>query len=296
MTGRSTPRSSSTLPGSGPPRSPRCSGRSSRPRRSTTSTSPSRRARPELPRDMPDFRDPDNLVYGKSEQGGMVFGGYETDPVSRWEDGVPWEHAAQVAPGRLRAVRAADGRSDPAVPVHRRRRGDPPRLPPGCHDAGRQPAARAVPGVRGFWVAAGLSLNGFGGGGGIGRAMAGWITAGDPGVDVGPYGRGASASLPRPGFAAGLGEVLGLLPVALSLRRGLAGRPRRLSPLHGKARGGRRVFGTKAGWERADYHQPGQPGARAGRDQAVYRWTRPPLARPRGRGSGPSASAPGSST
>src|SRR4051812_16148412 len=28
----------------------------------------------ELPRDMPCFRDPDNLVYGKSENGGVVFG------------------------------------------------------------------------------------------------------------------------------------------------------------------------------------------------------------------------------
>jgi glycine/D-amino acid oxidase-like deaminating enzyme len=28
----------------------------------------------ELPREMPCFRDPDNLVYGKSEQGGMLFG------------------------------------------------------------------------------------------------------------------------------------------------------------------------------------------------------------------------------
>ncbi len=52
----------------------------------------------ELPRDMPCFRDPDNLVYGKSEHGGMVFGGYELDPSSRWEDGVPWEHAARSLP------------------------------------------------------------------------------------------------------------------------------------------------------------------------------------------------------
>ena len=73
--------------------------RSSRRRRSTTSTS-RLKAVPgsELPRDMPCFRDPDNLVYGKSEHGGMVFGGYELDPRSRWEDGVPWEHAAQSLP------------------------------------------------------------------------------------------------------------------------------------------------------------------------------------------------------
>ncbi|HSO30139.1 MAG TPA: FAD-binding oxidoreductase, partial [Candidatus Sulfomarinibacteraceae bacterium] len=52
----------------------------------------------ELPREMPCFRDPDNLVYGKSEHGGMVFGGYEAEPRSRWEDGVPWEHAATALP------------------------------------------------------------------------------------------------------------------------------------------------------------------------------------------------------
>ena len=47
---------------------------------------------------MPCFRDPDNLVYGKSEHGGMLFGGYELDPRRRWEDGVPWDHAAQSLP------------------------------------------------------------------------------------------------------------------------------------------------------------------------------------------------------
>ena len=34
----------------------------------------------ELPNDMPCFRDPDNLVYGKAEHGGMLFGGYEAEP------------------------------------------------------------------------------------------------------------------------------------------------------------------------------------------------------------------------
>src|SRR5437879_6309507 len=47
----------------------------------------------ELPRDMPCFRDPDNLVYGKAEAGGMVLGGYELDPHARWIDGVPWDRA-----------------------------------------------------------------------------------------------------------------------------------------------------------------------------------------------------------
>ena len=52
----------------------------------------------ELPADMPCFRDPDNLVYGKSEHGGMLFGGYEGNPRARWIDGVPWEHESRSLP------------------------------------------------------------------------------------------------------------------------------------------------------------------------------------------------------
>ena len=96
-----------------------------------------------------------------------------------------------------------------------------------CHPDAMTPDANPLlgplPGVRGFWVAAGLSLNGFGGGGGIGRAMAGWITAGDPGVDIGPYRAWRFGDTYRdPGFAAGPGarDVLRLLPASLPVRRG----------------------------------------------------------------------------
>ena len=47
----------------------------------------------------------------QGESGGMVFGGYEPNPVSRWEDGVPWEHAARSLPPDYGALRAADGRA-----------------------------------------------------------------------------------------------------------------------------------------------------------------------------------------
>src|SRR3989442_3463843 len=57
----------------------------------------------ELPPNMPCFRDPDNLIYGKAEAGGVVLGGYELDPHARWIDGVPWEHAGtSVTPDQHR--------------------------------------------------------------------------------------------------------------------------------------------------------------------------------------------------
>jgi 4-methylaminobutanoate oxidase (formaldehyde-forming) len=233
----------------------------------------------ELPREMPCFRDPDNLVYGKSEHGGMVFGGYETNPVSRWEDGVPWEHAARSLPAdyeRFAPLMAGAIRRFPFL-------ADAEAIRLVCHPDAMTPDANPLlgplPGVRGFWVAAGLSLNGFGGGGGIGRALAGWITTGDPGVDIGPYRAWRFTDVYRdPGFAAGLARETfsDYYRLRYPYDADLAGRPRRLSALHVRLQETGAVFGTKAGWERADYHQPGQPWRRAGRDQAGYGWTRPP--------------------
>ncbi len=233
----------------------------------------------ELPRDMPCFRDPDNLVYGKSEHGGMVFGGYEADPPSRWEDGVPWDHAAQALPPdyeRFAPLMAGAIRRFPFL-------GDAEAVRLVCHPDAMTPDANPllgpVPGVRGFWVAAGLSLNGFGGGGGIGRAMAGWITAGDPGVDIGPYRAWRFADVYRdPGFAAGLArETYGdYYRLRYPFDADVAGRPKRLSPLHGRLQDAGAVFGTKAGWERADHHEPGRPWRRAGRDQHAWGWGMPP--------------------
>ena len=104
---------------------------------------------------MPCFRDTDNLVYGKSEAGGMLFGGYEPNPVARWVDGVPWDHAARrCRPDHERFAQLMEG----AV-----------RRFPFLHDAGvvallchpdamtpdGNPLLGPMPGVRGFWTAAG---------------------------------------------------------------------------------------------------------------------------------------------
>ena len=233
----------------------------------------------ELPPDMPCFRDPDNLVYGKSEQGGMLFGGYELDPVSRWEDGVPWDHAAQsLAPDfeRFRPLMAGAIRRFPFL-------ADAEVVRLVCHPDAMTPDANPLvgplPGVEGLWVAAGLSLNGFGGGGGIGRALAGWITAGDPGVDIGPYRASRFAETYRdPVFAAGLARETysDYYRLRYPYDADVAGRPRRLSALHGRLQELGAVFGTKAGWERPDHLDPGRPWRRAERDQAAWGWTRPP--------------------
>jgi len=232
----------------------------------------------ELPDEMPCFRDPDNLVYGKSEHGGMLFGGYEAEPRARWLDGVPWDHAATSLPpdwerfGPLMdgAIRRFPFLADAEVV----------RLV--CHPDAMTPDANPLlgpmPGVPGFWVAAGLSLNGFGGGGGIGRAIAGWITAADPGVDIAPYRAWRFAATYRdPAWRAGLATetYADYYRLRFPYDADVAGRPRRLSALHGRLQEAGAAFATKAGWERADYHRPGGSWVRLGRQARDRGWRKP---------------------
>jgi 4-methylaminobutanoate oxidase (formaldehyde-forming) len=232
----------------------------------------------ELPDDMPCFRDPDNLVYGKAEHGGMLFGGYEAEPNSRWETGVPWEHAASSLPPdwvRFQPLMEGAIRRFPFL-------ADAEAVRLVCHPDAMTPDSNPLigpmPGVRGFWVAAGLSLNGFGGGGGIGRAVAGWITANDPGVDIAPYRAWRFADTYRDvEFAAALARETysDYYRLRFPYDADTAGRPRRLSPLHDRLEAAGAVFGTKAGWERADLHRPGQPWTRNGRMPRERGWARP---------------------
>jgi len=233
----------------------------------------------ELPRDMPCFRDPDNLVYGKSEAGGMLFGGYEGDPVARWIDGVPWEHGSRSLP-------ADQDRFEPLMRGAIRRfpfleRAEVVKLV--CHPDAMTPDANPllgpVPGVRGFFVAAGLSLNGFGGAGGIGKAVAEWITGGETELDVTAYRAWRFGRVHRdPLFAAEQARETYRYYYLLRypFDQDEWGRPKRVSPLHGRLQELGCVFGTKNGWERPEYLEPGRTWRRAGADQRAYGWSRPP--------------------
>jgi heterotetrameric sarcosine oxidase gamma subunit len=233
----------------------------------------------EIPRDAPCFRDPDNLVYGKPEAGGLLVGGYEPDPSARWTDGVPWDHAAspvesdmdRFAPLLEGAIRRFPFLEDAGVV----------RLL--CHPDAMTPDGNPLlgpmPGVHGFWVAAGLSLNGFGGAGGLGKALAEWMTGGATEVDVVPYrpwrfGRVYRDTAYAEATAREVYKYYYRLRYPLDTSQ--AGRGCRLSPLHGRLEELGAVFGTKNGWERPDYFEPGRPWRRAGEDQRAFGFSAPP--------------------
>jgi 4-methylaminobutanoate oxidase (formaldehyde-forming) len=234
----------------------------------------------ELPRDTPCFRDTDNLVYGKAESGGVLFGGYEPNPVSRWEDGVPWDHGARALPpdherfaqlmaGAVRRFPFLDEAGVTALVCH-----------PDAMTPDGNPLLGPMPGVRGFWLAAGLSLYGFGGAGGLGKALAELVISGEAEVDVQPYRPWRFGGPYRDAtFAAAGGREV--YKYYYRLRYPLdvseAGRPKRLSPLHTRNESLGAVFGTKNGWERADWYEPDNPPRRAGEEQReAGGWVRPP--------------------
>ena len=234
----------------------------------------------ELPHDSPCFRDTDNLVYGKAESGGVLFGGYEPNPVSRWEDGVPWEHGARALPpdherfeqlmaGAVRRFPFLDEAGVTALVCH-----------PDAMTPDGNPLLGPTPGVRGFWTAAGLSLNGFGGAGGLGKALAELVTSGEAEVDVQPYRPWRFGGPYRyVSFAAAAGREV--YKYYYRLRYPLdvseAGRPKRLSPLHARNEALGAVFGAKNGWERAEWYEPGNAARRAGEEQRhAGGWVRPP--------------------
>lgn len=233
----------------------------------------------ELPRDMPCFRDPDNLVYGKAEHGGVVFGGYEPDPVARWVDGVPWEHGGRSLPpdlGRFEQLLRGAARRFPFL-----ERAEIQKLV--CHPDAMTPDANPLlgpwPGVPGFFVAAGLSLNGFGGAGGIGKAVAEWIVEGEPELDCTAYRAWRFGCVHRdPTYAAELAreQYKYYYLLRYPLDQDEWGRPRRLSPLHGRLQELGASFGVKNGWERPDHLDPGRPWRRSGADQRRFGWARAP--------------------
>jgi glycine cleavage system aminomethyltransferase T/glycine/D-amino acid oxidase-like deaminating enzyme len=233
----------------------------------------------ELPRAMPCFRDLDNLVYGKSEAGGILFGGYEPNPVARWVDGVPWEHAGTpVPPDHERFAQLMDG-AVRRFPFLR----DAGVVALICHPDAMTPDGNPLlgptPGVPGFWTAAGLSLNGFGGAGGLGKTVAEWITEGETELDVTGYRAWRFGSAYRdPAFARETAREVYRYYYRLRYPFDVDewGRPKRLSPLHERLESLGAVFGMKNGWERADFFEPGQPSRRAGADQRAFGFAKPP--------------------
>ena len=153
-----------------------------------------------------------------------------------------------------------------------------------CHPDAMTPDANPLlgpmPGIHGFFMAAGLSLNGFGGAGGIGKTIAEWVTTGETELDVLPYRAWRFGNVYRdPAWAAEIARETYRYYYELRypFDQDELGRPRRESPLMSRLQEAGVVFGAKNGWERAEYVAPSEPWRRAGADQHAWGWAEPPF-------------------
>jgi glycine cleavage system T protein len=207
---------------------------------------------------LPTLRDPDRLIYFRTEVGGLIMGGYERNPAPWALDGVPDGFEAQLLPEdwpRFEPLLEAAVERVPAMETAEVRKlynGPEAFTPDGEFILGES----AVPG---FWVAAGFCAHGLAGAGGMGWQMAEWIVNGEPSLDLWHmdsrrFGRQYSS---RAYALARATEVYSTYyDIKYPNHERAAGRPLRLSPAYGRLAGLGASFGEKSGWERANWFEP----------------------------------------
>ncbi|HEY5628524.1 MAG TPA: FAD-dependent oxidoreductase, partial [Candidatus Limnocylindrales bacterium] len=209
-------------------------------------------------RDLPQLRDPDNLVYFRQETAGLLMGGYERNPAPWALDGIPadfnhrlldpdWPRFEPIMEGAIRRVPAmADAQ------VTRMINGPEGFTPDNEFILGESE-------VRGFFVAAGFSAHGIAGAGGIGRQVASWIVDGEPELDLWKMDiRRFGAQYRSRGFtlARSYENYATYYDIHYPNEERQAGRPLRLSPAYARLRDLGASFGEKSGWERPNWFTP----------------------------------------
>src|SRR5690348_14817320 len=207
---------------------------------------------------LPTLRDPDRLIYFRTEVGGLIMGGYERNPAPWALDGVPDGFEAQLLPEdwpRFEPLLEAAVERVPAMETAEVRKlynGPEAFTPDGEFILGES----AVPG---FWVAAGFCAHGLAGAGGMGWQVAEWIVNGEPSLDLWHmdsrrFGRQYTS---RGYTLARATEVYSTYyDIKYPNHERTAGRPLRLSPAYRRLSELGASFGEKSGWERANWFEP----------------------------------------
>ena len=224
--------------------------------------------------DLPILRDPDGYTYFKEEVGGLVVGGFEPE-AKPWvsPDAIPypfefalldedWEHFSVLMDNALHRIPALD-----ETGIRKFYNG------PESFTPDNQFLMGEAPGVRGFFVGAGFNSVGIASAGGAGRALAEWVVAGEPTSDLVAVDiRRFAPFHAEPGWLRQrVVEILGLhYAVPWPNRELTSARPLRVSPVYDRLAARNACFGSKMGWERANFFAP--PG-----EEPVleYSWDKP---------------------
>ncbi|MEE8549021.1 MAG: FAD-dependent oxidoreductase [Alphaproteobacteria bacterium] len=209
--------------------------------------------------DLPVLRDPDGSIYFKEEVGGLVMGGFEPEAKPWGMDGIPdgfeftllnedWDQFEILMTNALIRVPALE-----TAEVRQLVNG------PECFTPDTNFILGEAPEVRNFFVGAGMNSMGIASAGGAGKALAEWIDAGEPTMDLWPVDirRFAPFNADEAWLAARVGEAVGKhYAIHWPNLEMESARPLRRSPLYRHLKRAGACFGSKMGWERANWFAP----------------------------------------
>ena len=134
--------------------------------------------------DHPVFEDPGSFGYYREEGGGMMVGIFEPEAAAWQLDGIPEDASFVSMPFDMERMAPFVETTLERVPIATQVGIRTLFCGPESFTPDHLPAVGEAPGIRGYFVCAGLNSVGILTSGGWGRVMAHWIATGDPGVDV----------------------------------------------------------------------------------------------------------------
>jgi glycine cleavage system aminomethyltransferase T/glycine/D-amino acid oxidase-like deaminating enzyme len=215
-------------------------------------------------RDMPILRDPDGYTYIKEEVGGLLVGGFEPE-AKPWvsPDALPYPFEFQLLAEDWDHFAILMDSAVSRIPVLAQTGIKKFYNGPESFTPDNQFLLGEAPELRNFFVGAGFNSVGIASAGGAGRALAEWITGGEPSTDLSAVDirRFARFNGNNQWLHDRVAEVLGLhYAVPWPNRELESARPFRRSPAYHLLKEANACFGAKMGWERANFFAPpGEP-------------------------------------
>ncbi|MDQ0332959.1 4-methylaminobutanoate oxidase (formaldehyde-forming) [Mesorhizobium sp. YL-MeA3-2017] len=216
-------------------------------------------ADPAIPKDLPVLRDTDGYLYIKEDAGKLLVGAFEphAKPLpmeklpNRFEFGELPEDWAQFELPMSKAIQVVPLLQ--SLGIRHFMNGPESFTPDNKFILGEAPE------VKGFYVAAGFNSQGILSAAGVGKALSEWIVNGEPTMDLSEVdiARFHKFQGNRKYLHERISESLGLLyAMHWPHRQFETARPVRETPLFARLKARNAVFGTAAGWERANWFAP----------------------------------------
>jgi 4-methylaminobutanoate oxidase (formaldehyde-forming) len=204
----------------------------------------------------PIFEDPSSYGYYREEGGGMMVGLFEPQAAAWRVEGIPSDVSFLTLPPDWDRMAPFLEKAMSRVPITLEVGVRTFFCGPESFTPDLSPAVGEAPGIRGYFVAAGMNSVGVLSAGGLGRVLAHWLTEGEADVDVSGFNvdRFRDDQLEPAYRASRTTEILGTVYAAHTPGKQLrTARDRLLSPVHARLveQGG--YLREVSGWEGADW-------------------------------------------